>query len=64
MVIITPKRVAFKDKSKMSVIYLCKTSHFQQKSDVFLIVNDKKIKNHYKFFKKNKKYVIIHSSVK
>lgn len=44
MVIITPKRVAFKDKSKMSVIYLCKTSHFQQKSDVFLIVNDKKKK--------------------
>ena len=44
MVIITPKRVAFKDKSKMSVIYLCKTSHFQQKSDLFLIVNDKKIK--------------------
>ena len=44
MVIITPKREAFKDKSKMSVIYLFKTSDFQQKSDVFLIVNDKKIK--------------------
>lgn len=44
MVIITPKRVAFKDKNEMSVIYLCKTSHFQRKSNVFLIVNDKKIK--------------------
>ena len=31
----------------MSVIYLCKTSHFQQKSDVFLIVNDKKIKTNW-----------------